>query len=194
MLWIAQTNGAALRDLRVSLTLLFQWVLMVLFVEFIFPHFDRWFGTPPFSLGQILFVSLGPLWLVVRSINRMFGKRTCLLDKNRDLLIYNGFTVGPLQEIRAVKAQVKNGAGKNPMFRLVLELRRGLTLILIESYYLQVPGDFLLGRNPFGGPNTRFAVFQDWLDCDRQNLVPFVLPEVAELQLKIKSFLDNNSL
>lgn len=191
---IAQTNGAALRDLRVSLAFLLQWTLIVLFLRFVFPHFYPLFGgaaaTAPFSLVQLLFLGLLPLWCVARSINRMFGRRTCVLDKNRDALIYNGFTVGPLQEIRAVKAQVKNGAGKNPMFRLVLEMQHGLTLILVESYYFQAPGDFLLGRNPFGDPNKRFASFQNWLDCDRQDLVPFVLPEIADLRQQITNFLE----
>ena len=138
-LTVVQTKEAALRDLWVSVKYLPQSAALLLFVEFVAPHFRvspgvSWASSaqqmsfPPVAL--LLLWAIAAFWCVVRSINRLCGRRTCLFDKNQGIFFYNGFNVAPLQKIREVKPQVRNGMGQDPMFRLVLELpSRRLTMI-----------------------------------------------------------------
>ena len=62
-------------------------------------------------------------------------------------------------------------------------------LNLFETYYLPAPKDFVLTGDTFIDPNKRFAAFEDWLDCDKQDLISFVPQEIAEVQQKIAGFL-----
>lgn len=143
------------------------------------------FGLP---IGMFIFFSLPFVYLLLRALNSLFGKETFVFDKNQDAFIRNGFNIGPLGDIRAVKPQVTHGSEQNPRFRLVLDMRYHLPFTLVITHYFAAAGDFQLSRNGFGDPNKKFAEFEPWADCDKQNLIPFVPPEITNLQQKIESF------
>lgn len=195
---VTQSNDAALRDLRTVLLRTLSWVGTAVFSYLLFPQACKsWLSdwsvgpnTPP-PAGMFFFLNLPMLWLLLRSINRLFGKEVFIFDGNTGVFVRNGYTVGPLREIRNVTAQVTRGEGQNPMFRLVLELPRCQTVPIITTHYLRGNGDLSLSRNGFSDPNKKFAVFEPWLDCNEQDLIPFIPPEIVELRQKILSYLAN---
>lgn len=137
---------------------------------------------------MFVFFSLPFVYLLIRALNSLLGKETFVFDKNQDAFIRNGFHVGPLGDIRAVKPQVTHGSEQTPRFRLVLEMRCHLPFTLVITHYFAAPGNFQLSQNGFSDPNKKFVEFEPWMDCDKQSLIPFVPPEMADLQRKIASF------
>jgi len=193
---VAQSNESALRDLRNSLLQFFGTVASIFFCYLFFTRIGTlWGPVRPTGVATLplvvplIFLSIPSIWLVIRSINRFFGKEIFIFDTNGGVFIRNGFTVGSLEEIRKVTAQVTRGLGQNPMFRHVLELPRCQTVVIATTHYVKGFGEFTLNENGFSDPSKRFAVFEDWTDYDQQNLVPFLPPEIIELQQKILSYL-----
>lgn len=137
----------------------------------------------------IFFFGLPFLVMLFQSVNRLFGKEAFVFDRNKGVFNRNGFTVGPLREIRAVTAQV-TGNGQYPMFRLILELPRCKTVVIVRTHEIPAEGEFHLSGNFFSNPNKRFAVFEPWMDYDEQNLIPFLPPEIVELRKKILEYID----
>lgn len=184
VLTIQQSRDAAWRDLQTALLFSVGTLPIMAFIYFS-GQLSPDMAFPP---GAFVLFVLPFVYTLLRALNSLFGKETFVFDKNQDAFIRNSFNVGPLGDIRMVKPQVTHGSGQNPRFRLVLEMRYHLPFTLAITHYFAAPGDFLLSRNGFDDPNTRFAYFEPWTDCDKQNLVPFVPPEITDLQRKIESF------
>lgn len=132
-------------------------------------------------LSIIVFVAV----TLFQSVNRFFGKEAFIFDSNEGVFIRNGFTVGPLSDIRAVTAQVTASNGQNAIFRLILELPRCETVTIVRTHDIPAEGEFSLSRNGFGNPNKRFAMFTPWLNYKEQNLVPFLPSEIVALRQTI---------
>ena len=141
------------------------------------------------GIGMALFFSLPLVVQLIISVNRFFGKETFIFDRNESVFIRNGFTVGPLSEIRRVTAQVTRGSGQHPTFRLILELPRCQTVTIVRTHDIPDAGEFSLNGNVFSDPNKRFAGFEPWLDYEDQNLVLFLPPEIVELRRIIPSYI-----
>ena len=192
VLTVTQTNEAALRDLQ-TVVLGIALSAPLLYLQMVTPgrsavsvpstHQD---GFP--YVFVFFFAGLALLWQLLRTVNQFWSRETFAFDKNEGIFIRNGRTVGPLSEIRHITAQVTLGSNQNPKFRLVLELPRCQTVTIVETHHLYRSGDFRLSRNVFSDPNERFAVFTPWLDCDKQRLVPFVPPEIMELQQRLSKY------
>ncbi len=186
VLTIKQSQEPALRDLQTALLFGVGTVpVMFFFYDSLWPSTAQ---NAAFPLGGFAVFCLPFLYMLFRALNSLFGKETFAFDKNQDAFIRNGFNVGPLSDIRAVKPQVTHGSEQNPQFRLVLDMRYHLPFTLAITHYFAAPGDFQLSRNGFDDPNKKFAVFEPWTDCDKQDLIPFVPPEITDLQRKIESF------
>ena len=138
--------------------------------------------------GSFLFLGIPLLVMFFRSVNRFFGKETFIFDRNEGIFIRNGFTVGPLRDIRAVTPQVTASSGQYAMFRLILELPRCETVTIVRTHDVPAAGEFHLSRNVFSDPNKRFAMFTPWLAYDEQNLVPFLPQEIIALREKILQY------
>ena len=126
--------------------------------------------------------------LLLHSICGLFGRATFVFDKRQDVLLRNGRPVGPLREIGAIKPQITKGMEHNPVFRLVLELLPHREIVLAETHYIPGRGEFRVSRNRTG-PARSFAYLNRWLDYDMQDFVPFLDPEIAEIERRITLFL-----
>ncbi len=199
VLTLRQSRDEALRDLQ---TALFAGVgiIPVMLVWYGLSLAGTFSSTAPgagnpthqdagFAVGVFVLLCLPFVFMLFRALNSLFGKETFVFDKNQDAFIRNGFNVGPLSDIRAVKPQVTHGSEQNPRFRLVLEMRYHLPFTLVITHYFAAPGDFQLSQNGFGDPNKKFAEFEPWTDCDKQRLIPFVPPEIVDLQRKIADYI-----
>lgn len=198
---VTQSNAAALRNLRNGII----WLLgsipgAVLFYWF----FIRAGGSggadgsegqaaDPVGLFLLFSITFAVLVMAFQSINRFFGRETFIFDRNKGVFIRNGYTVGPLRNIRAVTAQVTSNRQnpQYPMFRLILELPRCETVTLVRTHDIPADGEFHLSGNGFSDPNKRFAAITPWLDYNEQNLVPFLPPEIVELRRIILEFIGN---
>lgn len=189
---VSQSNGAALRNFWNTCAAFGGSAVSFLIYYSLFPEaVHDWFrsmspsGSP---VGPIVFLCFPFVVMVFQSVNRLFGRETFVFDRNKGVFIRNGYTVGSLRQIRKVTAQV-TGAGQYPMFRLILELLRCETVTIIRTEDLPADGGFRLSGNVFSNPDKRFAMFMPWLDYDEQNLVPFLPPEIVELQQRIREFI-----
>lgn len=198
-LTLTQTRVSALRDLR-NLLIRTWSVPFALFAvafahaEFFSPFWNHgektssegWYD--PFYPWTIsLFVVLIGR-LLLPAICGLFGRATFVFDKGQGVLLRNGRQVGPLQEIHAIKPQVSKGAERNPVFRLVLELPQRRKVVVAETHHIPERGEFQVSRNPMG-PNSAFTYLHCWLNYDRQRFVPFLDPEIAEIERRITQFL-----
>ncbi len=145
-------------------------------------------ATGPMGLFFLLGIPFAFLVMVLQSANRLFGRETFVFDRNEGVFIRNGYTVGPLRDIRAVTAQVR-GNGQYPMFQLILELPRCEEVTLVRTHDIPANGEFRLGASFFTNPDKTFSICNPWLDYDEQNLVPFLPPEIVELRRKITEFI-----
>ncbi len=127
--------------------------------------------------------------LLLRSICGLFGRATIVFDKEQDVLLRNGRLVGPLREICAIKPQVTKGEERNPVFRLVLDLPQHREVVLAETHYIPGKYEFRVSRNRTG-PARSFAYLNRWLDYGAQDFVPFLDPEIAEIERRITLFLE----
>ena len=190
---IRQSNGPALRNFRNTFLTFGGSAVSFLVYYALFPKaVHDWFhgmsasGSP---VGPLVFLCFPIVAMVFQSVNRLFGKETFVFDRNQGVFIRNGYTVGPLRNIRAVTAQITGGAqGQYPMFRLILELPRCETVTIVRTHDIPNEREFRLSGNGFSDPNKRFAMFTPWLDYDEQNLVPFLPQEIVELREKILQY------
>ena len=192
---VTQSNGAALRNFRNTFGSLAGSAISLLLWYLLFPQsVNSWLRgwlTGPYAVtpaGLLFFFSLPFLIMLAQSVNRLFGKETFVFDRNEGVFIRNGFKMGPLREIRAVTAQV-TGHGQYPIFRLILELPRCEMVTIVRTQDIPADGEFHLSGNVFSNPDKRFAMFMPWLDYDKQNLVPFLPPEIVELRRVIREFI-----
>jgi len=194
---VTQSNGPALRSLRNTFFALVSSAASLLVTYLLFSRrdgslFDVWLTGPGAitPAGLIFFLSLPFLVMVFQSVNRFFGKETFIFDRNEGVFIRNGFMVGPLQEIRAVTAQVTGGMeGQYPVFRLILELPRCQMVTIVRTHDVPAAGEFHLSENGFGDPNKRFAMCTPWLNYDEQKLVPFLPSEIMALRQRLLEFI-----
>jgi hypothetical protein len=193
---VTQLSAPALRNLRNLFSSLLGSAFSLLLWYLLFPQaVNSWFRgwlTGPYAVtpaGLIFFLSLPFLIVLAQSVNRLFGREAFVFDRNEGVFIRNGYTVGPRRDIRAVRAQVTDGGGQYPVFRLILEMPRCETVTLMSTHDIMASGGFHLSGNGFGDPNKRFAAFTPWLNYDEQNLVPFLPPEIVELRLRILEFI-----
>ena len=188
VLTITQSIGPALRNLRNTLGAIVGTMISLFIYYSLFPEaVTAWFRNVPFP-GPLLFMFLPFLVMLAQSVNRLFGRETFVFDRNADVFIRNGFTVGPLHEIRALTPQVSTSDGRNVMFRLLLELPYGETVPIVRTHDIPAEGEFRLSGNGFGDPNTRFPAGSPWLNYEEQNLVPFLPQEITDLRRKILEY------
>ncbi len=193
---VTQSSAPALRNLRNGSIGLLSGAPSLIFYYLFFVRADGSGGTDgsagqatdPVCLFLLFGITFVVLVTVLQSVNRLFGRETFVFDRNKGVFIRNGYTVGPLRDIRALTAQI-TGNGQYPMFRLILELPRCETVTLVRTHDIPASGEFRLSGNGFGDPNKRFAAFTPWLNYDEQNLVPFLPPEIVELRLRILEFI-----
>ena len=191
---VTQLNAPALRNLRNlfssllgSAFSLFLWYL--LFPQAVNSWFRGWL-TGPYAVtpaGLVFFLSLPFLIALAQSVNRLFGKDRFVFDRNEGVFIRNGYTVGPLRDIRAVTAQVGNS--QYATFRLILELPRCQTVTIVRTHDIPAEGEFHLSGNIFSNSYQRFPTLEPWLDYEEQNLIPFLPPEIVELRRIILEFI-----
>lgn len=200
-LTLTQTKAPALRDLRNLL--IKTWHLP-------FALFAAWFAysaessspllnhgretnaggwDDPVCLWTMIVFGLPIGHLLLRSIWGLFGRATLVFDKGLDALLRNGRPVGSLGEICAIKPQITKGWKCNPVFRLVLELPQRRKVVVAETHYIPGRGDFRVIGNCIG-PNSSFAYLSYWLNYDAQDFVPFLDPEIAEIERRITLFLE----
>ena len=199
-LTITQTKAPALRDLR---NLLAGWWPMpfLLFAgafassaenaSSLWNHGQKISGVewydPPYLWGFVVFgLVFGRLLL--RSLCGLFGRATFVFDKSQNMLIRNGKPVGPLGEICRIKSQVNKGNGLNPVFCLMAEIPEGRKIAIATTHYIPAPGEYRVVRTPTG-PTSRFPYMHCWEDFDRQDMVPFLDPEIAEIERRVTQFL-----
>ena len=196
-LTVTQTKAAALRDLRNLLPQVWSFPIAVLFVcVFQFSPFwkhgekqspGEWYRDP-FYLWGITLVILNMGRSLLPPIRSLLGRATFVFDKSRNVLLRNGRQVGPLDEIRAIKAQITKGLQYNPVFRLVLELPQCWKVVIAVTHFIPGLGDFRVSR--YGtSRSVSFVYLNNWLDYDRQDYVPFLDPEIAEIERRITRFL-----
>ena len=199
-LTVMQTKAPALRDLR---NLLAGWWPMpfVLLIEATIssPEVSSSFGYHgqqtssgewfnPLCILPFIILCLIFGQLLLRSLCGLFGRATFVFDKSQAMLVRNGQPVGPLGEISRIKSQVNKGQGLNPLFRLALELPEGRKIAIATTHYIPARGEFCVIRTPTG-PTSRFPYMHCWEDYDRQDMVPFLDPEIAEIERRITRFL-----
>lgn len=189
---IRQSNGPALRNFRNAVVTLGGSAVSFLVYYCLFPEaVQSWFRTMSASMspaGLLIFFCLPFAVMVFQSVNRLFGKETFLFDKNQGVFIRNGFTVGPLHEIRAVTPQVSTSNGRNVMFRLLVELPYCETVPIVRTHDIPADGEFRLNGRGFGDPNTRFPAGTLCLNYEEQNVVPFLPQEITDLRRKILEY------
>lgn len=71
----------------------------------------------------------------------------------------------------------------------MLEIPQRRKVVVAETHYIPWRGDFKVSRNRMG-PASSFAYLHCWLDYDTQDLVPFLDPEIAEIERRITLFLE----
>ena len=188
---VTQSNGPVLRNLQNIARNLLGNAVPLLVWYILFPKsvisWCRVMLTDPGAGMMILFIILFVLAALFESVNRFFGRETFIFNRNEGVFIRNGFTVGPLRQIRAVTAQV-TANGQYPMFRLILELPRSETVTIVRTHDIPREGEFRLSGNIFSNLNKRFAAYTPWLNYDEQNLVPFLPPEIMALREKISQY------
>ncbi len=200
-LTVTQTKAAALRDLR---TLLIQaWHLPFTVFAFLFAYLSEssssywnhgekqslgeWYHDP-FCLWTIALFSLGIGRSLLPAIRSLLGRATFVFDKDRNVLLRNGRRVGLLGEICAIKAQINKGLQYNPVFRLMLELPQRRKVVVAVTHFVPGRGDFRVSR--YGtSRSASFVYLHNWLDYDKQDYVPFLDPEIAEIERRITRFL-----
>ena len=198
-LTVRQTKAPALRDLRNLLMKMWPLPFTISASLFVyFSDFTLWnhgVGTSsrgwhdPFCLFVIASSSLLLGRLLLRPICSLFGRAKFVFDKGQDVLLRNGKQVGSLREIAAIKPQITKGSQYNPVFRLVLELPHGQKVVVAETHSIPGRGEFRVSRS-IVGPTSSFAYLTRWIDYNGQDFVPFLDPEVAEVERRISLFLE----
>lgn len=198
-LTLTRTRVAALRDFRNLLPTVWSLPLMVLTGWYLY-SFDSLYGNHgekqspgewyrnPLYLWAIALISFNIGRSLLPPIRSLFGRATFVFDKSRNVLLRNGRQVGPLDEIRAIKAQITKGLQYNPVFRLVLELPQHRKAVVAMTHFVPRRGDFRVSR--YGTRRSvSFVYLHHWLDYDKQDYVPFLDPEIAEVERRITLFL-----
>ena len=193
VLTITQSNGPALRDLQnIARSLLGSTVPLALWYILSPESVNSWCRVMLTVSGGGMVIIFGILFVsaaLFRAVNRFFGKETFIFDRNKGVFICNGSTVGPLYDILAATAQVSTRDGRNVMFRLLLELPYGEMVSIVRTHDIPAGGEFRLGRDGLGDPNTRFPAGSPWLNYEEQSMVPFLPQEITELRRKILEFI-----
>ena len=201
MLTIRQTKASALRDLR---NLMVGWWPMpillfaggVAFSPEVTSSFrnhgqqtssGEWFN--PFFIFLSIIFSLTFGRLLLRSLCGLFGRAAFVFDKSQNMFLCNGQPVGPLGEICRIKSQLNKGYELNPMFRLMVEIPEGWKIAIATTHFIPAPGEYRVIRTDTG-PTSRFPYMHCWEDYDRQAMVPFLDPEIAEIERRITQFLE----
>ncbi len=177
-LTITQTKAPALRDLR-NLWMTW-WPMLFLLCAMIFV-------SSAFILPSVL-ISLVFGSLLLRSLRGLVGRATSVFDKSRNILARDGQPLGSLGEICRIKSQVNKGQGRNPIFRIMVEIPEGRKIAIATTHFIPAPGEYRVPRAPYG-PTSRFPYMTCWEDWDRQDMVPFLDPEIAEIERRITQFL-----